>query len=162
MNVVNLSINTRKNLNRAATQRAVVAKGATIEKFSSSEHRVREIDRAFLASVTLEGSCHDFFRTEWRSIGRKSKATEPSKGSIEAEPATRGKRNRSLYRAFLANGFHPQTHRPPSLSPHPESYRYRRISVPTRRYQCLATNRFDRSCVRNEILAGFLLHKVPV
>lgn len=41
-----------------------------------------EIDRASLASVTLEGSCHDFSRVEWRSIGRKSKAVEPSKERV--------------------------------------------------------------------------------
>lgn len=75
----------------------------------------------------LDGSCHDFFRTEWRSIGRKSKATEPSKESIEAEPTTRGKRNRSLIEPSSRMVF---IHKPLPLSASGRP-RYRRISART-------------------------------
>lgn len=72
-----------------------------------------EIDRVSLASVTLEGSCATTFPgVDWRSIDRKSKAAEPSKGRVSRGRTDDPKKKKPVtYRAFFTNGFHPQTSR---------------------------------------------------
>jgi len=67
-----------------------------------------EIDRASLASVTLEGFCHDFSRIEEVSTGNlRSLPKEEYRGQTD-DPK---KKKPVTYRAFFTNGFHPQTSR---------------------------------------------------
>lgn len=110
----------------------IVAKGELRLKNSprASIKFVNKIDRASLASVMLEGFLPRLFQgIEWRSIGRKSEAAEPFKGSIGAKLTTRRKRNRSLIEPSLRMVFTRKSH--PKLLFTTEKLRYHWISNPT-------------------------------
>jgi len=106
-----------------------------------------EIDRASLASVTLEGFFHDFSRVDWRSIDRKSKAAELSKREVSRPNRQSEEKETGHLSSLLHQWFSPANLL--KLLFTSGKPRYHRISTRT----AASSKRFIRSCVPSEAVA---------